>query len=461
MFWAFFTSNDINYQGASIIDIWDLVIDFGIAGGVILACKFLRVNLAILQRLFIPVAMLAGLVGLALGANGLDILPMSELAPRYGGVLISVVFAAIGLSTSFPEVSTLFQRTGRMLAYNQIITISQWALALIIGLWVLPVFWPGLSAAFGLLMPAGFMGGHGTAVALGESLTKLGWEDSLSLALTSATFGVFLAVLGGMVIVNIGARLGLITHVTKFEDLARHVRRGQIPHENRESVGDETVAASSVNVFTLHLSLVGLVTVLAYLFANWTSSLSEFTTVPVFASAFLIGCLTRAILKKTGAMGNFDEKLFSGFGGAATDFLIFFGITSIQISVLIMNAAPFLLLMLAGVLLCLTLVFIVAPLVFRNDWFDKAVFSWGWMTGTVALGILLLRICDPKNESHVLDDYAIAYVPGSVVDILLLSFVPGFVMLGHGANVLLVLGAYLLLVSAIPWILNRAAASKA
>ena len=443
-----------------IIDIWDIVVDFGIAGGIILACKFLRVNIVLLQRLFIPVAMLAGLVGLLIGNNGLNILPLSEMASRYGGVLISVVFAAIGLSTKFPKISTLFQRTGRMLAFNQIITVSQWALALIVGIWLLPLFWPDLPAAFGLVMPAGFMGGHGTALALGDGLTAFGWEDSLSLALTAATIGVFAAVLGGMIIINIGARMGVIKHVVKFEELERHVRRGQIPVDSRESAGEETVAASSINVFTLHLSLIGAVTASAYLFASWASSLNEFTSVPVFASAFLIGCFTRTMLQKTGSLHNFDEKIFSGCSGAATDLLIFFGITSIKTSVLILNVAPFLVLMLCGLFLCSVLVFVVAPRVFKQHWFDKGVFSWGWMTGTVALGILLLRICDPKNESHVLDDYAIAYVPGSVIDISLISFVPSLVMLGHGVNVLLVLGVYLCVVSTIPFFLNRMSGSS-
>ncbi|NMT50693.1 sodium:glutamate symporter, partial [Vibrio parahaemolyticus] len=39
-------------------------------------------------------------------------------------------------------------------------------------------------------------------------------------------------------------------------------------------------------------------------------------------------------------------------------------------------------------------------------------------------GIALLRIVDPKMRSKVLDDYAIAYVPGSITDIFIISLMP-------------------------------------
>ncbi|WP_299975686.1 hypothetical protein [uncultured Pseudoteredinibacter sp.] len=397
--------------------------------------------------------MMAGLLALLLGSNGFDVLPLSKNA--YGGVLIAVIFAALGLSTEFPKASTLIQRTGRLWAFNQIITVSQWLLAIVMGAYVLSNIWPELPAAFAVVMPSGFMGGHGTAAAVGDSLDKLGWDAGMSLALTAATVGVFLAILGGLTLINIMSRLGILTHIKKFEEFEEHFRKGLIPEEQRESIGMETVSSSSVNAFTLHIALISVVVMAAYYASQILSSFNQFVSVPVFACAFLLGCLLRYGLKASGALNHFDDKLFNIGASSATDYLVFFGIASIKLSVLISFAAPFILLMISGIILCVFLVLYVAPKIFGEKWVETGLFSWGWMTGTVAMGILLLRIVDPKSKSTVLDDYAIAYVPGSVVDILLVSFIPGLLMMGQVGLALSVLLAYIVFVIAISWVLSK------
>ncbi|WP_299769086.1 hypothetical protein [uncultured Pseudoteredinibacter sp.] len=416
-------------------------------------CKYIRVKLSLFQRLYIPVAMMAGLLALLLGSNGFDVLPLSKNA--YGGVLIAVIFAALGLSTEFPKASTLIQRTGRLWAFNQIVTVSQWLLAIVMGAYVLSSIWPELPAAFAVVMPSGFMGGHGTAAAVGDSLDKLGWDAGMSLALTAATVGVFLAILGGLTLINIMSRLGILTHIKKFEEFEEHFRKGLIPEEQRESIGMETVSSSSVNAFTLHIALIAVVVMAAYYASQILSSFNQFVSVPVFACAFLLGCLLRYGLKASGALNHFDDKLFNIGASSATDYLVFFGIASIKLSVLISFAAPFILLMISGIILCVFLVLYVAPKIFGEKWVETGLFSWGWMTGTVAMGILLLRIVDPKSKSTVLDDYAIAYVPGSVVDILLVSFIPGLLMMGQVGLALFVLLAYIAFVITISWVLSK------
>lgn len=396
---------------------------------------------------------MAGLLALLLGSNGFGVLPLSKNA--YGGVLIAVIFAALGLSTEFPKASTLIQRTGRLWAFNQIITVSQWLLAIVMGAYVLSSIWPELPAAFAVVMPSGFMGGHGTAAAVGDSLDKLGWDAGMSLALTAATVGVFLAILGGLTLINIMSRLGILTHIKKFEEFEEHFRKGLIPEEQRESIGMETVSSSSVNAFTLHIALIAVVVMAAYYASQILSSFNQFVSVPIFACAFLLGCLLRYGLKASSALNHFDDKLFNIGASSATDYLVFFGIASIKLSVLISFAAPFILLMISGIILCIFLVLYVAPKIFGEKWVETGLFSWGWMTGTVAMGILLLRIVDPKSKSTVLDDYAIAYVPGSVVDILLVSFIPGLLMMGQVGLALSVLLAYIVFVIAISWVLSK------
>ncbi|RLV59575.1 sodium:glutamate symporter [Parashewanella curva] len=431
------------------LTVWELATDFAIASALILFCKVIRVKITLFQKLYMPVAMMAGLLALALGHNGFNVLPLSEAS--YGGMLITVIFASLGLTTRFPKADVLVHRTGKLLAFNQIITISQWLFAIIVGGYVLQWVWPELPKAFGLVMPSGFMGGHGTAAAVGGTLAEQGWNDALSLALTTATFGVFLAVLGGLAIINIISRLGIVTHIRRFEELEAHFRKGLIPDEKRESIGVETVSSSSVNAFTLHIALVGAVVGCAYFLATFASSFSQFVSVPTFASAFVLGCLFRVVLKTSKADLHFDNKLLNMTAGSATDYLVFFGIASIKLSVLISFAAPFILLMVLGVVLCLFLTFVIAPKLFGDKWIETGLFSWGWMTGTVAMGILLLKIVDPKGKSTVMDDYAIAYLPGSIVDILIISLIPTLIMAGQINAVIAVLSAYLVILALVAY----------
>ncbi len=405
----------------------------------LLIAKMLRANVQLLQRLFIPTALLAGLGGLVLGRSGLGWVNLSAFAETYGGVLICVIFAAVGLSTRFPKGDDLVHRTGRLWAFSQTTILAQWIFGILFGVIVVPMLFPGLPAAFGLLIPEAFVGGHGTVAGIADSMTALGWEDFLSLGYTTATVGVFLAVLGGMAIINILARMGLLKEVQRFEDMPISLRRGLASGDERASVGDETVSSSSIHVFSLHIALVGVTTFAGYQLVQLVTHFYPFLSVPVFAVCFIVGCIVRAVMDKVGLYAHFDDRIISSTASSATDFLIFFGITSIKLSVLMMNTAPLITLIVLGAALCLAFTFYVAPLMLKDNWADRAVFTWGWATATVATSVLLLRVCDPKQRSHVLDDFAIAYLPCSIGDILLISLVPTLVMTGHSLPVLGVL----------------------
>ena len=205
----------------------------------------------------------------------------------------------------------------------------------------------------------------------------------------------------------------------------------------------------------MHIALILVVTGAAYYFSSYLSGFSQYVSVPTFAMAFLLGSCTRFVLNRTGLLKHFDAKLFNHAASASTDYLIVFGIASIKMMLLVTYAVPFFTLMIIGLITCLFLVFFVAPRMLGDRWFEKGVFSWGWMTGTVAMGILLLRIADPDRKTKILDDYAIAYVPGAVVDILLISSMPALIMYGYMYPAIAVLLAYILCVQLINIWLKR------
>lgn len=66
----------------------------------------------------------------------------------------------------------MFKNVGDTFLVNGSSEIFQFALFILIGILVLPLIFRGINPAFGLLLPAGFVGGHGSAAAIGSVLAR-------------------------------------------------------------------------------------------------------------------------------------------------------------------------------------------------------------------------------------------------------------------------------------------------
>ncbi|WP_419834213.1 hypothetical protein [Endozoicomonas atrinae] len=149
----------IQFYKDSVMTKWVMLTDFALVGALLLLGKILRVHCRPLQRIYMPVAVLAGMVGLILGPSGVDILPWGRDFASNASLLTAVLFAALGLATDLPSPRCVAQRAGSLWAFNQVATVSQWLFAAMLGLFLATFFWPGLNPGFGLILSAGFMGG--------------------------------------------------------------------------------------------------------------------------------------------------------------------------------------------------------------------------------------------------------------------------------------------------------------
>ena len=216
---------------------WVLFTDLGIILGLLLIGKIIRVKVKLVQKLFIPPSLLAGLLGLIFGPNGLGWLPLSNFISVYPAVLIAVVFGALPLSSPKFKMKEVAGRVGPMWAYSQLGMLIQWSVMGLFGLWVLKWIWPNLHDAFGVMLPTGFYGGHGTAAAIGAAFDGLGWDEAASLGMTTATVGIILAIVGGLFIIKMAARKGHTSYIVDFAELPQELRSGLLPKEKREPSG--------------------------------------------------------------------------------------------------------------------------------------------------------------------------------------------------------------------------------
>lgn len=402
---------------------WTLFVDLGVISCLLLICKWMRVKLRLMQKFFIPPSLAAGFLGLAFGPGGMDVLPLSSQLGTYAGILIAFIFGSLAITSQRGEDAGA--SIGRMWAYSQAGLLLQWALGGLLGLLVLQYIWPEIGAGFGITMPSGFCGGHGTAAAVGEAFKNMGNEAIVTLAMTAATVGIVASVFIGLPLIKWATRKGHTSYITDYESLPVELRTGLlVPEERRPRLGTDTCSSISIDSLTFNLTVVAAIALGGYglskLVGIWVPGLE----LPVFSCAFVVGVFLRKILDRTGAMQYTCPQTISHMSGMMTDFLVAFGIASIKLSVVVAYWQPLVILLIVGLVGTLLYVLLMGKLMQNECWFEKAIFTWGWFTGTMAMGIALLRVVDPDMRSRCLDSYALAYLFIAPVEIALVTFAP-------------------------------------
>ncbi|MEI3613603.1 sodium/glutamate symporter [Pseudogracilibacillus sp. SO30301A] len=420
---------------------WTLLTDLGFVALLLLVGSILRAKVKVIQMLFLPASLIARILGLILGPNGVGVIPFSSAIGTYPGILIAVVFASLPIAAKKMNWKTIIDRVGYFWGYSQFIMIVQWGLGVLFGLVVLKFIWPELHNGFGLMLAAGFVGGHGTAAAIGEAFSGHGWEDAASLAMTSATVGIVVAIVGGIFLINMSARKGEASFISDYKQLPNELRTGLITRNKRKSFGDDTVSSISIDPLIFHLAIILVATIGGYYLSDFGGRILPQVTLPAFSVAFIVAIFIQQVLVATKSIDYFDKRIVDRISGSATDLLVVFGIASIKLPVVIKYATPLIFLFLFGIVYCYICFKILGPRMLREFWFEKSIFSWGWMTGTMAMGIALLRIVDPDLKSKTLDDYALAYIPTAPVEILVVTFSPLLIMSGqHWLFIIITLG---------------------
>lgn len=440
---------------SSVYGPWTLFSDLGIIFALMLIGKLVRVKVKLVQKLFIPPSLIAGFLGLALGPNGLGYLPFSDQLSTYSGILIALVFASLPLSSPKFTVKEISGRVGPIWAYAQLGMLLQWAIMGLFGLFVLKFIWPQLNSAFGIMLPTGFYGGHGTAAAIGDAFNSLGWDEAKSLGMTTATAGIVVAIIIGLVLVKRAAIKGDTSFIKDFSELPDDLRTGLTPPDKREDAGVCTTSSISIDSLAFHMAFLFVIAFVGYLISQGVKVYHPKLEIPVFSASFIVGLLFKKLFDAFNITEYICPRQTNRLSGAFTDLLIAFGVASIKLSVVVKYAVPLIVLLLVGIVVVWMITFLLGKALCKTYWFERSIFAWGWWTGTMAMGIALLRIVDPKMESKAMDDYALAYLPIAPVEIIIITFAPILFVNGMGIWLLLTLlllaGLIMLLAKKMKW----------
>ncbi len=430
---------------AETFDVYSFLLDLAFASGFILVGQLLRAKVKFFQSFFVPASLIAGFVGLALGPRGFGFIPFSDQMGRYSGMLIVLVFVSIGLrgfEISKGGFKKDVERIGSYMCFKEVSYMLQYFVPIVFGIYVLNRIFPTIHPGFGMLLGAGFVGGHGTAAAVGKTFAAYGWADATDLAMTSATIGIMAGIFGGVILIKWATKRGITSYVKDFGSLPEELQTGLIPLEKRVSIGSETVSPISIDPLAWHLALIFFPAGIGRIAAQLINS--QFGLhVPTFSMAFIVAVAFYYLLKPCGAYKYVDRKLVGRMGSAFTDYLVFFGVASIKLPVVLKYWAPFSMLMILGIFVVVGGFLFLAPRMNRQDWFERGIFVYGYCTGVFAIGFALLRIVDPDMRSKTLDDTAIITPIVVITDILMVSVGPILLSTGKFWTLLGPAGAYL------------------
>nr|WP_274709801.1 sodium:glutamate symporter [Corynebacterium sp. c6VSa_13] len=366
----------------------------------------LRRRVKLFQALLLPSPITAGLLGLLLGPHVLNLLGFSDRMGDYTTILIAVVFAAMPYSMQFDR--SVRSGAKAMWSYSTGMFLGQWGLFILLGVFLFKPIW-GTEDWFGMMLPVGYVGGFGTAAAVGSSLEATGAVGASSLGFTSATVGTLAAIVGGIIFANWAIRTERTASMPK--KLPWEILSGYIDEEeNRPSIGKATTNPSAIEPIALHAGILTLTVMVAYLFNGWLKGIFPSVSPPLFAVAFVMGILGKTLLNLLGKPNYVDRDTINSISGAATDYLIAFGTASIVPAAIASYWVPLVIMFILGTIYCVVFLFFVAPTFFGKQWIERAIFGWGWATAAVATGIALLKIVDPKLKSGTLNEYGVAYV---------------------------------------------------
>ncbi len=429
---------------------------FVLIGLFLLAGKFIKSKVAILEALFLPSSIIAGFLALALGSQGVGLVvralgyathsladglfpePIVEVWRGLPGLLINVVFAALFLGKPIPGARDLWVRAGPQVAFGQTLAWGQYVVGISLCMLILtPAF--GISPLAGALIEISFEGGHGTATGMAGTFRELGFPEGADLALGLATVGLVSGVVAGTVLINWAARRGHIDPLRGrgLADVEGPSRRGasdsgvrirvsDLPaasgansdslEELRELEWEKVQEAKPTDPLSVHLGIVALAIVIGWLIKQGLLVTEHYTWggeggvnlipyVPLFPLAMIGGVVLQVAADRSGMNRHISRRRMNRISGAALDFTIVSALGTLSITALGAHAVPFVALAAAGILWNVLALIFLAPRLIPFGWFERGIGDFGQSMGVTVTGLLLMRMADPRNESGALESF--------------------------------------------------------
>ena len=440
----------------------------------LMAGVLLREKVSAFRRFFLP----SSVVGGALACAFLSVLravfsarnpaalgtldALHEAWSRVPSLGLDVVFASLFIGQRVPHVKVMWRLCSLQLAYGQILAWGQYAVGLSIGTLLGGYAMEPKKHLFGVILPIGFEGGHGSASNMKQGFETAGWKEGVEYAQASSTVGLVSGLIIGVGLINWYRRFKVATkpppidlmrptdtgalavneegeyevtgrdvqdpfaHAREADRLRRankaYMRRTFIAadgaEEERPSAGVEVVQSTSIDNLAYHLGAVFTAISFGYsakaLLMTFDVAASKpfktkgiFAAFPTFPLCMLGGIILQVVMQRAGQMHKIDTKTILHFSNMALDFLVLSSIATIRVELVADGIVPFLILMAFGIAWQVVMCLVVAPRFFFDHWFERAIVELGQSTGVTATGLLLLRLTDHTSTNPAVTAFSL------------------------------------------------------
>jgi ESS family glutamate:Na+ symporter len=411
--------------------------DLMLAAAVLALCLWagvlLRAKIPFLQKFLVPASLTGGVIGMVLYNAGL--LPVdSAMFQAIAYHLFVISFISIGLCTA-EKAGGGSGGTGRQVVQGSVWMALQNGFSLstqvLLGLGLCSLLGLAgyeLSPYFGYLLSLGFNQGPGQALALGGAFEQnFGFRHGVNLALTFAALGFLFAFGAGVPLARWGVRKGL---TAQGSQLPEHVLRGfHREDEAMETAGKLPVHSGNVDSFAFQFGAIGIVYGVIYgCFFLVDKFAFPLTTAWgfFFCWALLASVLFRLLLGRLKLMYLIDQGMQRRISGWAVDYMVMATATCISLPVVWDFIVPVAVISLCGGVWTFAQAYYfgrrIAPL-----GFERTLTIYGANTGTMASGLLLLRIVDPEFRTTVSMEcgaYVLFVIPVVTAGLVAMLYVP-------------------------------------
>ena len=363
-----------------------------------------------LQKLFLPAGLIGGTVALILGPQVLGIV---QLPKTWGGMptpMINIVLtcALFGVTINRTKMKNYLG------AINLIVLtyFAQMFVGCLVGIG-LGTIWKDLPYSWGLMTVYTYWGGHGAATTAGTVYESLGVQNMISLGIIMATFGLIIAMVAGIPLVNYGVRKGWATNMSK-EEMNVGAPTILLPAEKRKPLGFASVTSESINGLALQL---GLILLSMFIGGALFKSLAK-VPIPAFASVMkmipallhgIIGAIILwAFMRKTGTDKYADMASVNTISGVALDICVCSATATLNLKLFASFLAPLLIHMVCIIVLMLFICVTLLRRWMKHDWFELCLMAFVQGHGSTPSGLALARCVDADHKSTSWEGFGVA-----------------------------------------------------
>ncbi|MCB1192162.1 MAG: hypothetical protein H7A23_08705 [Leptospiraceae bacterium] len=323
---------------------------------------------------------------------------------EYPSLFIALVFAALFLETT-DEKNKQKSKIIEVLSQGVFVWIAilgQIIIGIILTLFLFkPLF--GLPIVFYAILEAGFAGGHGTAVAIRNSLESNGMPNGSEYALFSATIGLIFSIIIGIYLIK--------DNKTTYLGIQEHKRIHGDPIQFIVSL-TLILSAFLVGVF-IKQSIDKIIPV-------------ELPTLPLFIFTLFGSILIKLSLRLTKHEYLIQNDIITLFSNVFMELLIFTAISTLDLQIISDALLPLFILFTIGFAWNIFSIKRLSEELIQKEYrTELGILNFGMLGGTTVIGLMLLKMLDPEFKSKAVKIYAEAaplsspFVGGGVLTLTL------------------------------------------